>query len=91
MRKRLPFVQEFEFVPSGGLYAGKVDEIEIIVQPSGLHDYDLFIEVDRRARGFGGFLSEMLDADESLVHVHVSEKEIPQLKNILTNIISRYS
>ncbi|RBN37279.1 sporulation protein SpoOM, partial [Priestia megaterium] len=45
----------------------------------------------RRARGFGGFLSEMLDADESLVHVHVSEKEIPQLKNILTNIISRYS
>jgi sporulation-control protein len=91
MRKRLPFVQEFEFVPSGGLYAGKVDEIEIIVQPSGLHDYDLFIEVDRRARGFGGFLSEMLDADESLVHVHVSEKEIPQLKNILTSIISRYS
>jgi sporulation-control protein len=56
-----------------------------------LHDYDLFIEVDRRARGFGGFLSEMLDADESLVRIHVSEKEIPQLKNILSNIISRYS
>lgn len=91
MRKRLPFVQEFEFVPAKGPYYGKLDEVEVIVQSLGNGQYELLLEIDRKARGFSGFLSEVLDADESLVRVTVSESEIAQLSATLERVISRYS
>ncbi|MFZ5825210.1 MAG: sporulation protein, partial [Bacillota bacterium] len=59
--RRYPFVQQFEFVPAGGRFRGYLDELELILYPheGGL---DLWMEVDRRARGFGGMLAEALDA-----------------------------
>ncbi|TYR81203.1 sporulation protein [Priestia megaterium] len=91
LRKRLPFVQEFEFVPTNGRFYGKLDEVEVIVQPNGLSQYDLFLEVDRRARGLGGFLAEVLETDESLVRLTVHEQDRSKLSELLGSTISRYS
>ena len=54
------FVQEFEFVPRSGPFAGELDELEIVPIPDG-NGFDLAVEVDRR----GGLLTEHFDADES--------------------------
>ncbi|WP_339104123.1 sporulation protein [Haloterrigena salinisoli] len=54
------FVQEFEFVPRSGPFAGELDELEIVPLPEG-DGFDLLVEVDRR----GGLLTEHFDADES--------------------------
>lgn len=54
------FVQEFEYVPRSGPFAGELDELEIVTKPEG-NGFDLLIEVDRR----GGLLAEQFDADES--------------------------
>lgn len=53
------FVQELEFVPHSGPFAGKLDELEVVATETetGL---DVKLEIDRR----GGLLSEMADVDE---------------------------
>lgn len=53
------FVQEFEFVPRSGPFAGELDELEIATLPED-DGFDLLLEVDRR----GGLLAEQFDADE---------------------------
>lgn len=90
IKRRLPFVQEFEFKAYNGSFAGKLDELEVIFFLEG-DRCDLVIEIDRKARGLGGFLSEMLDTDESLVQVTVHKKDIPQLTSQLSSLIRQYS
>ncbi|RZH66541.1 sporulation protein [Natrinema altunense] len=53
------FVQEFEFVPRSGPFAGDLDELEIVPLPAD-DGFELLLEVDRR----GGLLAERFDADE---------------------------
>lgn len=55
----LPFVQEFEFVPTTGPYHGRWRELEIAVYH---HDdaIELWFEIDRQKRGVGGMLSNLL-------------------------------
>lgn len=62
-----PFLQQFEFMPTT-YFRGQLDELEAVCfpGPSGL---DLWLEVDRRARGFGGVLEAAFDADESRLRV----------------------
>jgi sporulation-control protein len=87
----LPFVQEFEFVP-GGQFRSRLDELEIMFfpKPGGLN---LLLQIDRRARGFGGLLAEALDADERFVRLTLSDGELrrgPQaIAAQLENLISR--
>ncbi|WP_207458403.1 sporulation protein [Azospirillum sp. SYSU D00513] len=57
------YVQEFEFRPSTRRNL-RFDEIEIVFEQRA-HGLDLLIQVDRSARGFGGFLLEATGADES--------------------------
>ncbi|HZG84998.1 sporulation protein [Paenibacillus sp.] len=60
------FVQELEFVPMSGPYRGRLDELEVIMHPRG-DSIDLFLQVDRRARGLAGLFSEALEMDETNV------------------------
>ncbi|WP_336339314.1 sporulation protein [Haloarcula brevis] len=53
------FVQEFEFRPENGEFAGEVDEVEV-VPVFGDDGLAVYVEVDRSA----GLLSEVTDADE---------------------------
>jgi sporulation-control protein len=90
-KRRLPFIQEFEFVPMSGSFRGKLDELELVFFPQSESSVEILMEVDRRARGLGSFLAEALEMDESLVRFTVSTSEIPQLKEKIHSIIKRYS
>jgi sporulation-control protein len=91
LRRRLPFVQEFEFVPVLGDFRGKLDELEIVFFPITENEIEIYMQVDRRARGLGGFLAEALEVDETNVRLTVNKDEIPLLKQKLQSTISRYS
>lgn len=90
LRTRFPFVQEFEFVPVNGSYRGKLDELEIMFTHQNEQSAELLLQIDRKARGLGGFLAEALDMDESFVRLTVSTQDIPNLNTTLNNVISQY-
>lgn len=85
-----PFVQEFEFKALGGDFRGRLDEVEMICLHRGDH-IDVLMEIDRRARGFSGLFSEMLGTDETRIRFTVTEAELPNLTNILYDVIDEYS
>jgi sporulation-control protein len=66
-----PFVQEFEFRPFGN-YRGRLDELEVVFSLQS-NQLEVFLEIDRRARGFGGFLAEAFDMDERYFRFHVTQ------------------
>jgi sporulation-control protein len=70
----LPFVQEFEFQP-GGAYYGRLDELEAIFYPTD-DGVEVLLEIDRRARGFMGFLEEAMEADERRQVVRFDRSEL---------------
>ncbi|MBW9218745.1 sporulation protein SpoOM [Anoxybacillus ayderensis] len=91
VRKNLPFVQEFEFVPTSGEFRGKLDEVEMIFFPHTPQECELLIQVDRRARGLAGLFAEVLDLDETFVRVTIHEQHIQTLQTDLAALIRRYA
>ena len=91
IRGRYPFVQEFEFVPTSGAFRGRLDELEVVFLTQSEQSAELLLEVDRRARGFGGFLSEALEMDESHVRLSIHASDVPNLHDKLKQVISRYA
>ncbi|WP_413309394.1 sporulation protein [Bacillus sp. 1P10SD] len=91
IRGRLPFVQEFEFVPTSGLFRGKLDELEVVFLSSGNGTLDLMFQVDRRAKGLSGLFSEAMGMDETNVRLTVSNADLPNLQQKIQNVIQRYS
>ncbi len=89
-RGEQPFVQEFEFKPHGGPFRGKLDELEVVCFPAE-DDVEVFMEIDRKARGLGSFFSEMLDADESHVKFVFDTDDIPGLTDKINGIIAEWS
>ncbi|WLR52781.1 sporulation protein [Bacillus tianshenii] len=88
---RLPFVQEFEFIPYRGEFRGKLDELEVIFLAVSENEFDVWMEVDRRAQGLGGLFSEMLDMDETKLRIRLTADELPNLKGELHRLIKDYS
>ncbi|MBY0096706.1 sporulation protein [Mesobacillus maritimus] len=91
LRKRLPFIQEFEFVPVMGSFRGRLDELELVFFQVSENETEIYMQVDRRARGLGGFLSEALEMDESNIRFTVTSSDIPGLRQKLETIINKYS
>ncbi|KAB2333548.1 sporulation protein [Bacillus mesophilum] len=91
LRKRLPFIQEFEFVPISGSFRGRLDELEIVFFPVSLNQTEILMQVDRKARGLGGFLSEALSMDESNLRLMIHQSDIPNLQQKLQSVIAQYS
>ncbi|WP_026560719.1 sporulation protein [Bacillus sp. J37] len=91
VRKRLPFVQEFEFIPTAGQFRKSLDEVEIMFSMLDESNIEIIIEVDRKARGISGLFSEALDLDESLVRFTLHENEIGNIKGILLDILNKHS
>jgi sporulation-control protein len=90
LRRNYPFVQEFEFVPISGSFRGKLDELELVFFPVSQNEVEIFMQVDRKARGLGGFLAEAFEMDESNVVLTVTRNDIPNLSQKLHAAISRY-
>ncbi|WP_081661529.1 sporulation protein [Halopiger djelfimassiliensis] len=79
------FVQELEFVPRSGPFAGELDELEVVPLPEG-DGFDLLLEVDRR----GGLLSEHFDADERHDQVSLRHDNGDSLEERLRATIERH-
>ncbi|WP_102348530.1 sporulation protein [Bacillus sp. Marseille-P3661] len=91
IRGRLPFLQEFEFVPISGEFRGRLDELEVVFISIRPDQMDVLLQVDRRANNLGGLFSEMLNMDETNLKISVSKEDIPYLKQKLENLIRQYS
>ncbi|MFJ5964002.1 sporulation protein [Bacillus sp. NPDC093026] len=63
LKRRLPFIQEFEFVPVTGPFYGLLDELEVMffINEKGV---EMHVEIDRKARGIMGWLDEMITEGE---------------------------
>jgi len=72
IHRMVPFVQEFEFKPTG-LFRSELDEIELIfeVYPEGV---DVLMQVDKRASSLRGIFEEMLDLDEQYVRFSIDRQ-----------------
>ncbi|AIE60416.1 sporulation protein [Bacillus methanolicus] len=91
LRRRLPIIQEFEFVPVSGPFRGRLDELELIFFPSSGGAMDIIMQVDLRARGLGGFLAEALEMDEKNVRLTISQADIPNIQQKISSVIKRFS
>lgn len=91
LRRRLPFVQEFEFVPVSGPYRGRLDELELVFFPTSSDDMEIMLQVDRRARGLASLFAEALEMDETNVRLRVSSSDIPTIKQKIQSVINQYS
>ncbi|QLG50375.1 sporulation protein [Natrinema halophilum] len=80
------FVQELEFVPRTGPFAGDLDELEVVPLPEG-DGFDLLLEVDRR----GGLLTEHFDADEQTDRLSLRNDDGGDLERRLRTAIERNS
>lgn len=90
---RLPFIQEFEFVPTGQ-FRGRLDELEAVLFPHP-RGVDVMLEVDRRARGLSGLLEEAFAADERRLKVEFLTEHLATgaggVAGYLEEIIRKYS
>lgn len=91
--RNCPFIQQFEFVPTTQ-FRGALDELELIFYPHA-GGVDVWMEVDRRARGFGGLLEAAFDADESRLHVEFEVQHLAEgphgVARHLVEIIGRHA
>lgn len=69
-----PFVQEFEFRPIGN-YQSYLDELEVIFALDS-EEATVYLEIDKRARDFGGLLSEAFDMDEHYIRFLVTTADL---------------
>jgi sporulation-control protein len=90
LRKRLPFIQEFEFVPISGEFRGKLDEVEIMFFPNSHEEIEMLIQIDRRARGLVSLFAEALDLDETFVRMKVYKNDMPVMEQQLASVIRKY-
>jgi sporulation-control protein len=73
----LPFVQQLEFRPRGGRYAGHVEELELVLkQRAG--ELEVLVELDRRARSLGGFLESAMEMNERFDVLRVTPADVEQ-------------
>ncbi|KON87546.1 sporulation protein SpoOM [Sporosarcina globispora] len=91
LRSRLPFIQEFEFVPVAGPFRGKLDEMEVVFFPQSNGETEIMMQVDRKARGLGGFLAEALEMDETFVRFTVTNADIPYMQQKIQSVIAKYA
>lgn len=90
-RGMYPFMQEFEYVPMTGEFYGKLDELEVVFLSQSADKAELYLQIDRKARGFGGFLAEALDQDETFVPVTIHKSDERDIKSKLYNVLRKYS
>lgn len=90
LRRNQPYVQEFEFVPVSGPFRGRLDELELVFYPNNENEIEVLMQVDRRARGLGGFLSEAMGMDETYVRMTIHAADLPSLKHKIQAAVERY-
>lgn len=85
----LPYLQEFEFVPTSGEFRNKFDEIELTPIKHDAASLTLHVQLDRKARGFKSMFDESLGLDETNRRLTINHNDIPRIKDILETLIRR--
>jgi sporulation-control protein len=86
-----PFVQEFEFRPTGR-YRNRLEELELIffLKQDGL---EILLELDKRARGFLGALEEAFNLDERYIRFRLTQadrsRSVGEIASYLQNVIEK--
>jgi sporulation-control protein len=83
-----PFVQDFEFVTSGGPFQGRFDEIEAYFFPDPHHLVVMF-ELDRKARSLSGLFQEAMGTDERHASVTLTRDDLAQGSHAVADILQR--
>jgi sporulation-control protein len=80
---RFPFVQEFEFTPTGE-FRGRLDELEAYIRPNQ-NGVEIVFQIDKR----GGIFSEYFGTDErhAMIGLSAAELQNPNLPSVLRNLI----
>jgi sporulation-control protein len=84
-----PFVQEFEFRPIGE-YRRRLEELELIFRLQG-ETLDVFLELDRRARGLSGLFDAAFDMNERFAHFQVTSATTGDLQSRLVQVIESHA
>lgn len=79
------FIQEFEFKPHSGPFAGDFDELELVPHESE-GELTVHVEIDKR----GGLLAEMTDTDERRVTFTVTDADTGAIKEDLRRTIEQH-
>jgi sporulation-control protein len=85
---RYPFVQEFEFKPTGK-YRDRLDELEVIFNLSQ-NELEVLLQLDKKSRGWKGVWDEVRNLDERYVRLRVDEYDA-DLEMMLEDAIENYS
>ncbi len=72
-----PFVQEFEFKPTGN-YRNYLDELEVIFRLNP-DELEVLLEIDKKARGFAGWLDEAFDLDERYARFYLAQSDLYEM------------
>ena len=73
----LPFVQEFEFVPTTGPYHGRWRELELVAYREA-DELQLWFEVDRHREGAKGMLASLLGVGQLKRELKIAVNLLPQ-------------
>ena len=85
-RDQLPFMQEFEFKSDRGPFFQKLDELEVVCCPSE-DGVDVWLEIDRKVRGLGSLVAEMMGQDKSHVYFSFGDDDVPYLTDRIYDLI----
>lgn len=89
--RKYPFVQEFEFRPTGK-YRSRLEELEVVFFLKDT-ELEVFMELDKRARGFFGAMEEAFNMDERYVRFRLTDADLSrpqtQLAEYLDEMIQR--
>lgn len=76
LRSGHPFVQEFEFVPASGPFKGYLDELELVFTVVDSDQAEVFLQIDKRARGLLGVLEESAGRDERYARFTIRDQDV---------------
>ncbi|NTS78107.1 sporulation protein [Catenovulum sp. SM1970] len=84
------FIQECEFKPKHGEFVGRVDEVEVIFNNLE-NGTEVYLEIDRKARGLSGFFASMLDLDETKAAFLVETTDVAIVQDRLATLLDQHS
>ncbi|TGU86746.1 sporulation protein SpoOM, partial [Mesorhizobium sp. M00.F.Ca.ET.186.01.1.1] len=85
--KSYPFVQEFEFRPTGP-YRSRLEELEAIFYLRE-GELEVLLELDKRARGFLGAFEEAFNLDERYVRFRLHEGDLNRPTHVIADAIEQ--
>lgn len=88
-RGHYPFMQEFEFTPTGP-FRSHLDELEVVFLSQSEHSVEVLMQIDRKVKGLGSLFAEAFDMDESFVRTTITTQDVPNLQTKLQQIISKH-